>query len=94
MNAASNTRECFREVVGRTVIGVLFDALPLSRADLARGTKTLIFDDGSGLTIASNGSYWQETAEDVERAISRERKRLEDAQQNIAAVLELAGAKP
>ena len=27
--AASNTKECFRECVGKKVVGVLFDVMPL-----------------------------------------------------------------
>jgi hypothetical protein len=56
MAATSNTFECFRDVIGLKVVGVLKDAMPPSRRDLAAGTKTLVFEDGTGLTFAPNGS--------------------------------------
>lgn len=56
-NPASNTRDCYREFVGQRLIGLVFDALPVRRRDIARGTVTMIFEDGRGLTIGSNGSY-------------------------------------
>lgn len=91
--AASNTKECFREVVGKRVTGFLFDALPSSRSDLRDGTKTLVFDDGTGLTIAANGSFWRELSEDVSRAISIKRKELEATKRDIADVLAAAGER-
>jgi|WetSurSiteA1Bulk_404760.scaffolds.fasta_scaffold141295_1 hypothetical protein len=73
------------------VKGVLFDALPVGRQDLAMGTETLIFDDGTGLTFASNGSYWRESAEHVVRAIDQRKRALREAHSEIAEVLALAG---
>ena len=55
--AASNTKECFRECVGKKVVGVLFDAMPSGHRDLSRGTKTLLFDDGSGLQSPRMGRF-------------------------------------
>ena len=89
--AASNTRDCFRECIGHTVIGVLFDALPIERYDLAKGNKTLVFDDGTGLTFSSSGSYWRENAANIARATAKAEERLRRTQGEIAAVLELAG---
>lgn len=89
--AASNTKDCFKEVIGKSVIGVLFDALPVGRHDLAQGTKTLVFDDGTGLTISSNGSFWRENAEDVKRAIDIKGQELAATKDCIEAVLALAG---
>ena len=74
---ASNTRDCFRACVGKRVIGVLFEALPAGRRNLAIGTKTLIFEDGTGLTIAGNGSFWIENSEDIKRAIEYHKTELE-----------------
>ena len=88
--AASNTRECFSEFVGQEVIGVLFDACPPNRRDIASGTKTLVFTDGRGLTIASNGSYWIESMSDVARAIRYQKDKLDRTQADIAGVLALA----
>ena len=90
--AASNTRECFSECVGRRIIGVLFHALPVGRRDLAAGTKTLVFDDGTGLTFTGNGAYWQEPADEIARAVAERRRALDAAKNEIADVLALAGA--
>ena len=43
--------------------------MPTNRKDLARGTKTLVLDDGTGLTITSTGSYWRENAKEIESGI-------------------------
>lgn len=89
---ASNTKDCFRECVGKKVTGVLFGALPLGDRDIASRTKTLIFDDGTGLTISSNGSFWRETAKDVRHAVEWKRDELNATKGEIAEVLALAGA--
>lgn len=91
--AASNTKDCFRECVGKKIKGVLFDALPNgSRRDLSDGTKTLVFNDGTGLTISASGTFWRENAEEVSRAIQRKRTELEDNGRDIKDVLTAAGA--
>jgi len=88
---ASNTKDCFREFVGKRIKGVLFDALPWSRLDLAAGTKTLVFEDGRGLTVASNGSFWIDSADDVKIAIDRVKRELKANQRDVKDVLKLAG---
>ena len=88
---ASNTKECFRECVGKTVKGVLFCALPINDRDIASRTKTLVFDDGTGLTFSDNGSFWPEHASDVRRAVERKRDELNATKGEIAGVLALAG---
>lgn len=88
---ASNTRECFREFVGQRMKGLLFDVFPMHRHDLSGGSKTLVFEDGRGLTIASNGSYWIESAADVLRAVEIRQAELDARKADIAEVLALAG---
>lgn len=88
---ASNTKECFREQVGKKVVGVLFDAMPPGRRDIASGTKTLLFDDGSGLTISSKGTFWCEHPEDVKRAIAEAHTALCCNQRDLKDVLDAAG---
>ncbi len=88
---AANTHACFSEFIGRKVVGTLFNALPVSRRDIAAGTKTLVFDDGRGLTIASNGSYWIESADEVRRAVEVRERELLTTQTELAGVLSLAG---
>lgn len=89
---ASNTKECFRECVGMRIKGVLFDALPLRRPDLSAGSRTLVFEDGSGLTIAANGSFWREPAREIDRAIDEMRAKLEANKALIQDTLTAAGA--
>jgi hypothetical protein len=89
--AASNTKDCFREFVGQRVKGVLFNALPVGRADLNSGTKTLIFEDGRGLTIASNGSFWIDSKSDIAQAIDVAKDELENIQRDLQDVLEASG---
>ena len=90
----SNTKDCFREFIGQRVKGVLFDALPAGRGCLAAGTKSLIFDDGRALTIADNGSFWIDGPLEVDRAISKTKTDLENAQKELAGVLALASPPP
>jgi hypothetical protein len=89
--SASNTKECVRELVGRRIVGVLFNALPLNDRSLASGNKTLVFEDGTGFTFSSNGSYWQESAENVRRAVVVEERELLAVQEDLRGVLDLAG---
>ncbi len=91
---ASNTKDCFRVCVGKSIKGVLFDALPVSRDDLADGTKTLVFEDGTGLTVASNGAFWLESEKDIERAIERYLVKLRQLQDETAEVIAAAGSRP
>lgn len=89
---ASNTKDCFRECVGKKVVGVLFGALPVGDADIDSRTKTLVLDDGRGLTISSNGSFWIDSADDVRRAVKKKRDELNATEGEIAEVLALAGS--
>jgi hypothetical protein len=75
-----NTNEVFEAVVGLTVERVLFDALPLRRDrrgdgdpdERAGGTITLVFDDGSGLTVHPfRGEWWRDDHDDIRRAGNR-----------------------
>jgi hypothetical protein len=91
MVAAANTRECILQHRGKKIIGALFGALPIGRADLADGTVTIVLDDGSGLTFSSTGAYWTEPKDDVSRAIGRIREQLEASSAMSAEYLRLAG---
>lgn len=88
----ANTHACFSEFIGQKVVGTLFNALPASRRDIAAGTKTLVFEDGRGLTIASNGSYWVDSADEVQRAVGIRERELKATQGELAGLLEMAGA--
>lgn len=89
---AANTRECFNEFIGQRLVGMLFDALPLNRPDLSSGNRSMVFEDGRALTLADNGSYWIDTADEVQRAIRAKQKQLDATAREIADVLKLAGA--
>ena len=83
--AASNTRECFTEVVGKKVIGVIFN-----RADPEREPRiTLVFEDGTGLCFS--GTFWRENAETVALETSKKQKELELLRDELSEVLKLAG---
>jgi hypothetical protein len=61
--STANTKECILYFKGCKVIGVLQDRLPMGRLDLSRGTTTILFDNGMGLTF--KGTYWPESKEDI-----------------------------
>jgi hypothetical protein len=88
---AANTRGCFNEFVGQRLIGLLFDALPVNRRDIAAGTRTLIFEDGRGLTIAPNGSYWIDSADEVARAVRDTARKLDVTAAQLREALAVAG---
>lgn len=54
---AANTRECFTACVGKRVTSAFFESAPETRYARAWETKTLVFDDGSGLTVAGGMTY-------------------------------------
>ena len=91
MSAAANTKDCFRALVGERIVGVMFDALPLGNKGAANGAKTLVLEDGRGLTITGTGTYWLDSAEDVARAVERARRDLVHAHRELAALVDLAG---
>ena len=84
--SVSNTRECFSDRIGHKVIGVIFDI------GKTPGCKTLVFDDGYGLTISNNGSYWVESPSIIEQAIASKKQELERLQHDLEQILHLAGA--
>ena len=91
--ATSNTIGSFSTFIGCRLKGVLYDALPLGRLDLSRGTNTLVFECGWGLTFAGNGSYWVECPQEIAQAIRIRKGELAAAQRETEAIWELAGVK-
>ncbi len=81
-NPASNTDDCFRECIGHQVKGILIEA----------ESRTLVLDDGRGLTISHNGSYWIASAADLTHAIAKRRQHLRHVEREIQDVIALAGA--
>ena len=88
--SAANTKDCIRDLIEKRVVGVLFDALPLSPS-LALGTKTLLFDDGTGFTFNSRGAFWSETAIDISKAVKKKQDELHLVEKDIKDVLNVAG---
>ena len=98
-----NTKDCVRDLIGKKVVGVLFNALPIQRdlrprlrrevihRDNEPGTKTLIFDDGTGFTFNSRGAFWKETTKDIARAVERKERELRSIEADIKDVLTVAG---
>jgi hypothetical protein len=91
--AASNTKDCFRECVGKRIKGVVFNSSPINSRELSKGTKTLIFDDNTGLTITANGSFWNESVVDVESIIKNKKDELKKLETEICEVLSIAGVE-
>ncbi len=87
--SAANTSDCIRDLMGKTIVGVLFN--PVNRRDLATGNKTLVFDDGTGFTFSSSGTFWSETAKDIARAVNEKQGELRLVEQEIRDVLVVAG---
>jgi hypothetical protein len=89
--ATSNTDDCFTAFVGQKVIGVLFDAFPPGRMDLASGTKAFIFEDGTALVFLPTGAFWIEDEKVVKIAIRQRKEQLEKGSREIEQILSLAG---
>jgi hypothetical protein len=81
---ASNSRECLESFIGARLTGVLLDAY----ADASY--KTLIFDDGRGLTFSGEGAFWAESKEGISRAIARRKAELKKTQIELEKMLKLA----
>ena len=63
MSAPSNSLECLGELEGRRVVGYFSD-----------GSAHVVLDDGTALAFA--GTFWRESAKDVERHLLAEQERL------------------
>ena len=87
--SVSNTESCFREFIGKMIVGVLFDTFPLGRKDLSIGSKTFVFSDGSAFTLNRNGSFGVESRDDVRDAIRELKKTLTDYQTTQKGMLAL-----
>lgn len=78
---ASNTKECFRYCIGLQVIGVMF----------GNDGYTLVFDNGTGLTLNSTGAFWIEGRDAIDRMRGEHRQRLEHLTADLRDVLALSG---
>src|SRR5690348_9943814 len=86
MAAPSNTMEVFDECVGKRVAGVLFGNI--RRAGDQGGRLTLVFDDGSGLTMGTSPSgssavWWIEPPAAIKEAIESQSAALADVQKQL-----------
>ena len=89
--SAANTKDCVRDLIGKKIVGVFFNALPAGHQDLQAGTKTFIFDDGTGFTFNSRGAFWNETADNIARAVKLKEQELRLIEGDIKDVLAVAG---
>lgn len=83
--SASNTWDCFRECVGRKIVGVL---RYYRRGD---ETRLLIFDDGTGLSLHYNGSYWRENAAEVRGYVDRRLEEVRRGKEDLEEALRADG---
>ena len=92
--SASNTHECFREFIGQRLTGLLFGVLPVDRSDIGAGTKTLIFEDGRGLTLSPHGTYWIDSAREVARGVEQRKREIANQQRELSEQLANAVVVP
>lgn len=88
---ASNTSDCFRASIGKKVVGFYERGEYSGVLECTLTKRTLVFDDGTGLTFCSNGAYWLESAEEVRRAIAVVKGELDRTERGLRDVLALAG---
>lgn len=77
MSAPSNSHACLQELEGRRVVGYLSDG----------SAKHVVFDDGTA--FAFTGTFWRESAKDVERYLLAEQERLERKDSELERVRRL-----
>ena len=83
--AASNTKEVFREVIGKKVVGVYWERNDHGEA------AVLVLDDGSGLAFNHNGSHWNVSAEDIALRVQHRRMELARAYADLNDILKVEG---
>lgn len=88
---ADDTGECFSYCIGKTVVGVLHDISAPRSKDVIVHTKTLVFDDWTGLTITRMGHFWIESEKDVRRAVALKQKELDKSRDEINYILKHMG---
>lgn len=86
--------------VGKTVVGYLLDAFPLSAPDKAKNTRALVFDDGRALVSGApgiginGGTLWVEPIDDVHGAITNQEDRIKKGQTDQARLQKLNASIP
>lgn len=85
--ATSNTKEVFREAVGKRIVGLF-----TTHGEIAGTTTVLVLDDGTGVAVASNGSHWSLAKKEVKRRVYERRRELEALQADLRDVIASEGA--
>ena len=91
---ASNTKECVRACIGKRIVAVLIDAVPAHMPDLSRGVRTFVFDDGTGFSFSSKGSYWLDGVGSIRLAVKAKRAALEELSAALEETLRADGLLP
>lgn len=86
-NVASNSPELWGTLVGHSIAGVLHDV----RFGCVNVKVVLVLDCGKGLVLNSNGSFWMIGSEEVKIEIESKRRALKNTQEELRAVIQLAG---
>lgn len=83
--ATSNTKEVFREAIGRRIVGLYTE-----QAEFAGVVVVLVLDDGSGLAFGTgNGTHWTVPPAEVKLRVRRRRAELELLTSDLRDVLAL-----
>ena len=89
-----NTPDCFMKLFGKKLTGVVFNALPhgeAGRNDRVKGTKTLLFENGEGITVYNGGFYRWESSYNISVAIKQRVQELRAAEFKIMDEIGLMG---
>lgn len=84
--ATSNTKEVFREAVGKKIVGLYSEC-----REIAGEIIVLVLDDGTGLAFGRNGSHWTVTREEVRNRARQRQAELENVQRDLRDVMALEG---
>jgi hypothetical protein len=87
-----SNQDVFTSCVGRTVVGVLTDAIPQGRYDEAAGSLALVFDDGTALLWHSRmNRVCRVSVEDVAAVVADRTAQLEKLSEQLTEMQTLAG---
>jgi hypothetical protein len=87
----ANATDCLRGLIGRRVTGVINPWPLVTGIATAKG---LVLDDGTALIFTSNGSFWRERAEEVQRVVKRKQDELQQAASDLQHALVMDGLLP
>lgn len=91
MMPTANSTELLQSLKGRTVVGVIRGFKERTSSEFH--ADMLILDDGTGFCFNSNGAFWLQPPEDVQRGIDALKRDYENAVGTLNNLLELAGGQ-